>query len=382
MRLGLHQADLRDPVKKLLKKGPSGEWIEADLYHFHGDFLLTPQLIDPNVLCYNWNFTLSEEDSVRLPHVQELGEGQRPVRTFQPGCRSFRLRSVALRDSEVKDSQLLWPTKGTTWPSVFYLHVNGVEMFVRRKFHNGKDLPLDITKHLKRGENKVSAHFLLDDKECQNFKYFFGIERMLTTMFEHVESTVGTMSADETRRIIHKRLTPLSNDDDVAFITDNLTINLVDPFMAQIFKVPARSMHCTHLECFDLETFIRTRKSESGPTPFNDNWRCPICDADARPQCLRVDPFLVEVRDELIRTHRLETAQAIQVKADGTWALKVTQDESSVTPHQSRAASVTAKRKADSTPDPGPESSRPKTESSPDRNLIVYPQGREVIEID
>lgn len=382
MRLGLHQADLRDPVKKLFQKGPQGEWVETELYHFQADFLLTPQIIDLDALSYNWTFTLSEEDYHRFPHLQDLGQGQRPIRTFQPGCRSFRLRSIALSDPQKKDLERLWSTRVTTWPSVFYIHVNGVEMFVRRKVHNGKDLPLDITKHLKLGENKVHVHFLLGAQECEKFKYFFGIERMLTTKFEDVLNMVGTTPAEETRQLIHDRLTPSVSDDDVAFITDNLTISLVDPFTAQILKVPVRSINCTHLECFDLETFIGTRKSESGPAPFRDNWRCPICDADARPRCLRVDRFLVEILDELTRTHRLEAAQAIQVKADGAWTLKAVHDDSLTSPHPSRAASLVTKRKADSTPDTGPEATRPKSENPSNRESSVHLQERLVIELD
>lgn len=382
MRLGIHQADLRDPVKKLVKSGPQGHMVEAELYHFQSDFLLTPQSIDPNVHSYAWDFTLSEDDWHRYPLFQEPGQGQRSVRIFQPGCRTFRLRSIALSDSEGRDSERLWPTRGTTWPSVFYIHVNGVEMFVRRKVHNGKDLPLDITKNLRLGANKLVVHFLLDAKECENFRYFFGIERMVTSAFEHAQGTVGNMSADETRRLIHDRLTPSVNDDDVAFITDSLTISLTDPFTSQILKVPVRSRSCSHLECFDLETFIRTRKSESGPTPFFDNWRCPICDADARPQCLRVDNFLVEILDELAPTQGLETAKAIQVKADGSWTLKVAHDGSSVSPHPNRAGSVAAKRKADGITGAGPEGSRPKTECSSDRRPNGHSQERVVIEID
>lgn len=381
MRLGIHQANLRDPVKKLVKPGPNGELIETELYHFQGNFLLLPQPIDPNAHSYTWNFALTEEDWARLPHLQELGEGQLPVRTFKPDSRSFRLRSIALCGSEEKDLKLLWPTRATTWPSVFYIHVNDVEMFVRRKTHNGKDLPLDITKHLKLGENKVVVHFLLGEKECENFKYFFGIERMVTTVYEHAHRAVVSMPADTTRQIIRNRLTPSADDDDVAFITDNITISLVDPFMAQIFNVPARSMHCTHLECFDVETFIRTRKSESGPAPFNDNWRCPICGSDARPQCLRVDNFLVEVRNEVDRIQRLEDAKAIQVKADGTWTLKVVQDDSAVGQHPSRPNSVSAKRKAESIPDMGRGASRSKTENTPDQDTHDH-QERLVIEID
>lgn len=383
MRLGLHQADLRDPVKKLVKRDSTGEMTETQLYHFQSDFLLTPQSIDPNASCYNWHFDMTEDDCGRFPRLQDPGQGQRLVRTFQTGCRSFRLRSIKLSESEKDDSPRLWPTKNTIWPSVFYIHVNGVEMFPRRKVQNGKDLPLDITHHLKHGQNRVTVHFILGDDECKDFTYAFGIERMVTTSFEHVRRVVGVSPAEETRQVIRKRLTPSVNDDEFSFITDNLTINLVDPYMAQIYNTPVRSVHCNHLEAFDLDTYIHTRKSESGPTPFNDNWYCPICRTDARPQFLRVDGFLSEVRDELIRSGRLELAQAIKVQADGAWSLKVPSEEAPHSPRvDRRSTSVTGKRKADSVIESELDNMRPKSDGSPVRDAHARTHEPVVIVLD
>lgn len=384
MRLGLHQADLRDPVKKFIGQEPNGERVDVtELYHFANDFSLTPQFIDGNVPCYEWSFNLSEEDYSRLPrlHHDEPGQGQRPVQTLQAGCRTFRLRSVTMCDSEREDPTQSWFTKGTTWPSVFYIFVNGVEMFVRRKPHNGKDLPLDITKHLMKGENKVTVHFLLGPDECKDFRYAFGIERMITTTFEHARQAAKVIPVVETYQIIRKRLTP-SEDDDVAFLTDSLTINLIDPFTAHIFQTPVSSMFCTHLECFDLDTFVKTCKSEPGPAPLKSNWRCPICHADARPQCLRINNFLILVRDELIRTRRLEAAQAIQVKADGTWFLKVAAVDSPPSSPVNGTSDPTAKKRKADTLDPDLGPSRPKTEGSPDENPRARSQGPVVIELD
>lgn len=378
MRLGLHQADLRDPVKKLFKPGPTGGLTESELYHFQSDFLLTPQSIDPKMSCYNWNFDLPPDDYRRFPKLQDPGQRQRLVRIFQPGCRTFRLRSIKLSESEKDDLPRLWPIGSTTWPSVFYIHVNGVEMFPRRKVHNGKDFPVDITQHLKPGENKVTVHFLLGNDECKDFKYAFAIERMVTTSFEHVRRAVAVTTTETTREVIRKRLTPSVNDEDFSFITDNLTINLVDPFMAQIYNIPARSIYCNHLECFDLDTYIHTRRSLPGPTPFNDNWQCPICRADARPQCLRVDGFLTEVRNELICSRRLAT-HAIQVKADGTWSVKVPSDDSSSNPPlDRRSASSTSKRRADSVIEPETE----RRSKSPEKNAHARTHEPVVIEID
>jgi hypothetical protein len=52
-----------------------------------------------------------------------------------------------------------------------------------------------------------------------------------------------------------------------------------------------------------------------------DQWRCPICRADARPQYLVVDGFLEEVKKALDAQGRSNT-RAINVHQDGSWKPK------------------------------------------------------------
>jgi hypothetical protein len=380
MRLGLHQADLREPVKQLVRQTPGG-YEETALYQFLGEFLLSPTRIDPDVFSYRWNFSISAEDYQRFPRYSDRGQGQRSIRIYQPGCRTYRLRAIALPDSHKEKMQSFWPTANTTWPSVLYIFVNNKEQYVRRKVHNGKDLPLDITRHLREGENEVNVHLLLGPGECQKFQYAMAIETMEVSEYNDVLARTRHILASETRANIKKRLKSTTDDDELAVVTDSLTIPLIDPFMAQVFNTPARSTHCNHIECFDLETFVTTRKSQSGPTAMNDNWRCPICKADARPQFLAVDHFFVDVCEELKKDGRLETAQSIEVRADGKWSVKVaTEDGSPSSPKQRRLSQTpsSAKRKADSMTGAAEQPSRPKHESPP--NIPV--QEPTIIEID
>lgn len=348
MRLGLHQAGLRDPLKKCIKKGPGGEMREAELYHYVSHFALEPSVVDPKGYNYVWNFSVSADDMTRHPRPVEtpVREGHRRILTYQSGCRTFRLRCVALPASETEKTKTLWHTAPTTWPSVFYIHLNGKEFTPRRKVHNGKDLPLDITLDLQQGDNKLQVDLLLGPDECKNIRYYFGVEIMDVSRFDLVRSLVRALPAEAVRQKIQKRLNKTIEDDDVAVVTDNLTISLIDPFTAQVCHTPARSSHCDHQECFDLETFIKTRKSVSGPTPMNDNWRCPICNADARPQLLLLDRFLEDVRMQLIQRKQLEGAKSIQIKPDGTWTVKTTRDEAA--PAREKPPRLfSAKRKAD-----------------------------------
>ncbi|KAJ5389961.1 uncharacterized protein N7496_001029 [Penicillium cataractarum] len=380
MRLGLHQADLRDPVKQLVRRTPNG-LEETALYQYLNGFMLDPTQIDPDVFGYRWKFSISPDDYQRFPRYADRGQGQRLVRTYQPGCRTYRLRITALPDSKKEEVQTFWPTANTTWPSVLYIFVNNNEMYVRRKVHNGKDLPLDITRHLHEGENEVNVHFLLATNECKNFHYVAGVETMDISEYNEVLALTHHVPASETRANIKKRLKPNTDDDELAVVTDSLTVPLIDPFMAQIFNTPARSSKCNHIECFDLDTFITTRKSQSGTSPMIDNWFCPICKADARPQFLVVDHFFVEVRDAIVKRGVLDTAQSIQIRADGSWTVKAVSDDASPSsPTRSRLSQPpsSGKRKADSMTGAVEQNARTKHESTP----TAPAQDPVVIEID
>lgn len=375
MLLGLHQADLRDPIKKLVRRGLTG-LVDSELFFYLHGFAMPPTFIDPEEMSFEYNFNVSQDDLRRVPRLEISNNGKQPVTCFQPGCTTVRLRAIALGSSNKDKVYDLWPTTTTSWPSVFYIHVNNKELFVRRKSHNGKDLPLDITHCLIEGENKLSLHFLLEPGECKNFRYVFGIESMLIHGYDQVRRQATTIPAYETRERIQKRLSSTTDDDDLAVVSDSLTVGLIDPFMAQIYNTPARSRNCDHLECFDIDTFIDTRKSQSGPAALNDNWQCPICKADARPSHLIIDDFFVNVRTELVSSGRLEGTTAIDIRADGSWTTKVVSDEHSAL-DQNKSSTISVKRKATGSLDRA--ASRSKQEPSPS---IINHQDHTVIEID
>lgn len=377
-RLGLHLVGLRDPMKRLVKQGPDGNDIETDLFTYLDAFIVHPTVVDVDQPIYKWNFSLGDELQ-KFPHIAHGKETQFSVWTFRPGCRTIRLRCIRLPGNPDTVTEQTWSTAPTFWPSVFYISVNGKELYVRRKVHNGKDLPLDITEHLHAGENNVRLDIILGQDECKTSKFVFGVEAMEVAEFDQILNLIKSVPAADSRAAIKKRLSPITDDDDddLAVVTDNLTIDLVDPFMARIFDVPARSLHCNHHECFDRDTFIRTRNSTSGQTPMVDNWRCPICKGDARPQFLVVDQFLAEIHAELTRTNRLDGIRAIQIKVDGTWTFKYDTDE--ISPGADHPFS--AKRKAEDSL--GPVAMRPRNDVFNDRRSpAVRTQEHTVIELD
>jgi hypothetical protein len=180
-------------------------------------------------------------------------------------------------------------------------------------------------------KKKVQCHLMDGDILLQRFKintesrdivYALAVEDMDTLSFTQARELAQVLPSPQSRERIRRRLSSSAADDELSIVSDYLTVNLVDPFMARIFNIPARGIMCGHLECFDLETYIMTRASKEGKVILKENWKCPICSTDACPQNLIVDGFLSEVRADLAHSGRLEGARAIKIKADGSWELR------------------------------------------------------------
>lgn len=380
LRLALHQAHLRDPIKKLARQSASGEEL-VELFQFFTSFMVPPTLLGQIECLFNWKFSLSSADCERIPRLSPTRTGHRPIRVFHEGCRTYHLRCIKASPSTSTEdlNPRAWSVAESAWPSVIYIFVNGVEHFVRRKVHNGKDLPLDITDALREGENDISFHFLRNPAETRDALYAAAVELMGVSNLDQTKQLAQILPAAETNERVQKQLLSSCADDEMCIVNDDISVNLVDPFTARVFKIPARGVDCPHLECFDFDTYLMTKSSKTGKGPMEFNWRCPICGKDARPQSLVIDNYLVNVRADLERNDQLEDAKSIRIKADGSWELKVDQDMPAAERGGLTAGPVPRKRIQDDVDSPRP-AQRIKTHDS----LSPRPSipATEVIELD
>ncbi|GAD93391.1 MIZ zinc finger domain protein [Paecilomyces variotii No. 5] len=321
----IHQLHLRDPARKQVRQGPEGE-VEEELFQYLHSFAVIPTCLGQTETIFGFTFNVSNDALCKLPRDNMFPDGRRATRVLSNENRLYRLRCIKAPTSSQSVSEDAWVAAESVWPSVFYLHVNGKEMFVRRKTHHAKDLPLDITPNLGEGSNEITLHFLRSQEERDSLLYALAVEVLEIADLKRVQSLVRPLAASDSRLQIQQRLSVSATDEELSVVNDYITIGLIDPFMAQIFDVPARGRSCKHQECFDLDAYFSTRASKSGNGPMKENWKCPICREDCRPQNLVIDEFLVEVRAELQRSGKLKEARAIHVKADGTWQPKVEQD--------------------------------------------------------
>ncbi|KAL4873263.1 hypothetical protein BDV12DRAFT_160711 [Aspergillus spectabilis] len=327
-RLAIHQAHLRDSVNQFISVNVTGSE-DTELLPHVTSFVVEPEPLRQPKRAFKWQFSLSERELKHRPCLQPQGKGQRMHRIFKEGDQSYRLRCIKVPRSTAKVSEHSWCVAETVWPCAIYMSVNGSEVFPRRKLHNGKNFPLDITAALQEGVNNVTVHFILGAAEQKDFTYAMAVEVLTFSSPTQAKALTQHLSAAESRERMCGRLVRNSSteDDELCIVSDDLKVSLVDPYTARLFVVPVRGCHCEHLECFDHETFIQTHALKSGDrSALEADWRCPICRQDARPQSLVVDGFLTEVRKELERTNRCDGARALQIKADGTWEVQTEED--------------------------------------------------------
>lgn len=342
-RLAIHQAHLRDPINNFVSVDDAGEK-PTELLPYLTSFLLEPTILREPDRALKWLGLLSDRHIQHRPVCQSQGSGQRMLRTFKDGSQTYRLRCIKVPLSTTDLSEQSWCVAETSWPTAIYMHVNDQEVFARRKIHNTRDLPLDITLQLREGKNTIDFHFVLGHAEQGNFTYAVAVEVLTFRSLAPAKTLAQTLPADASLKRVCGKLArkPDDEDDELRIVSDDLKVSLVDPFTACLFNLPVRGSQCDHTECFDHETFLQTRLLKSGDqSPIEADWRCPICRRDARPQSLVVDEFLLYVRQELERTNRCNGARLLQVKADGTWEVKTDEDLPS-----SEQAGTAAKRKS------------------------------------
>ncbi|KAL2133023.1 hypothetical protein VTI74DRAFT_3029 [Chaetomium olivicolor] len=347
--MSLHQAHVRSP-KRIIKDGETERF-----YQSIKSLAVGPTPLRPKNSIYEFRFEVTEEQFALATLKSQIGPALLPVVQHFNGALRWRLRCCLVPGSVTTPSEPQWATLEVSWPANIFMTLNGQALDVRRQSHNGKDLPTEITDFIICGTNvlKIGVPDMQRDSNTRN--RFMAVEMLETlshsTIITHIWSR-GVIPEEETLATINKRLTS-STDDDVSFEAPDLAIDLADPFSSTIFKVPARGMACTHMECFDLETWLETRPAKksadcphggvscgcpSGEEPSNpDRWRCPICSKDARPYSLRIDGFLLKVRKQLEEEGKLRT-KSMRVKADGSWTVILEEDDDGGSDEEAPAA--------------------------------------------
>lgn len=313
----LHQAQARSPI--LVAVDDTGNSIsQNDFFGFVKGLSVMPNRLSTVKRHFKWSFEVRKESSDLLASEVSGPNGAPPTRMVRPGTLLCRIRCIKVKgDTPVTESE--WVVTDNTWPNGVALLLNGTALEIRRKIHHGKDLSIDVTKHLREGNNTFSiATTTLRQDDQVSFE--LGLETIEITDSTKIKEAIAKLDGQESLRRILAH--PPSIDPDIEVVDATVLLDLTDPHTARIFNIPVRGRTCRHNQCFDLDVFLQTRIRKTPNHPSSpDHFKCPICGADARPQSLVMDLFFMKVRIELERMKRLDV-KTVMLDEQGTWKIK------------------------------------------------------------
>ena len=253
-------------------------------------------------------------------------------RVMCPNSYTYRIRCVKSPLGRALPSTEEWVVSNHSWPSYIAILLNDQALDVRRQSHYGKDLPIDVTRIVKEGQNVLTMAIMDPSSVSNNNEQFFvGLEAIQTLSYPQTKFSIASLDLLTAQERILSRIRAATNDPDVVILQPEIVLDLTDPFTSSIFVVPVRGVNCTHTQCFDLDTFLSTRsggasKDKSARPCSPDEFRCPICKGDVRPCSLVIDSFFQSIRDKLQAMGRLDV-KAVEIGITGEWVIKEDEEE-------------------------------------------------------
>lgn len=320
----LHQAHLRSPTLSYLDPSKVSSRV-TKCYRFIEHILMPPAELDSKNRHVNWEFNVNKELTDLFAPDAFNCHGAPPTRAIVPGSQLCRIRCIKLKGKSGMPTQSEWAVADNVWPDSTAVILNGIALDIRKKTHHGKDLPIDVTRYIKPGQNTLSTAVIGFEKDSIS-RYVIGVEFVQVVDEQQIKNEIKIFPCLEARQRILDQSKKV--DPDIEVIQSQRVLDLTDPFTARIFEVPVRGANCNHNQCFDRDTFLETRTAKVPGEPCGpDEFRCPICGQDARPQSLMIDTFFLSVRMRLQERDRLD-AKAIILHDSGKWEIKEEEEAS------------------------------------------------------
>lgn len=314
----VHQAHLQSPILEVRTLNGMLDPI-TKYFTYIKDVAILPQRLHGQKRHLTWSWDEAREDGQPLASCTLPQDGSPARMSVSIGARMCRLRCIKLEGGKDSPTESDWVAAEHTWPDYIAIILNGKGLELRKKLHQGKNMPVNITSSIKEGRNSVSialSQLAPDDHSV----YAFGLENIHVTNARIIKSEIKTVSCLEAREDI--RRTFGLGDPDVQVLDPSITLDVTDPYSSSLCCIPVRSTLCRHHQCFDLDIFLSTRSSKTPTEPCEpDQFRCPICKVDARPKNLFIDGFLMKIREELEQLKRLD-AKFIVIDEIGKWSIK------------------------------------------------------------
>lgn len=150
----LHQVEVQSPTMTLVSSNRSQD-TDAASFAIVKSVEVMPAQLSAEKRHFTWRFDIAKVNFDSLAQDANTTDGSSPNRIVGIGSVLYRLRCINVT-SPVAVQESDWVVAETVWPKGVAVLLNGIALEIRRKSHYGKDLPIDLTKHMKEGENVLS----------------------------------------------------------------------------------------------------------------------------------------------------------------------------------------------------------------------------------
>lgn len=198
------------------------------------------------------------------------------------------------------------PDAHVAFPAPLEIHVNGTHCRDNVKGIKGKPgtaRPANITRLVNRTPevNKIELVYAANTKYY--LLYCFIAEAHSSEEIAFEVSQRGHIHLASTVEEIKKEYT--NGDDDLVVATSSLSLKC--PLTYSRMTMPAKSIYCLHIQCFDCLSFLQLQ--EQIPT-----WTCPICSRVIQLADLAVSDYYLEILQNVSKGVELVT-----LRPDGSW---------------------------------------------------------------
>ncbi|KAK9289595.1 hypothetical protein L1049_007751 [Liquidambar formosana] len=207
------------------------------------------------------------------------------------------------------------------WPQYAGLQVNGLAVRAINRpgsqllGANGRDNGPIITACISDGLNRIS----LTGRDARIFCLGVRIlkrrtiQQVLNLIPKELDSEQFEDALARVCRCFGGGAENADSDSDLEVVADSVTVNLRCPMSGSRIKIASRFKPCTHMGCFDLETFVELNQ-------HSRKWQCPICLTNYSLEDIIVDPYFNRITT-MMRSCG-EDVTEIEVKPDGCWRAK------------------------------------------------------------
>ena len=284
--------------------------------------------LPPDGILQKRSWAVAAKDALLLcPAQPPRAPGEPPTRpNVRAGALVYKLRCVAAAaagepyppspppgaDADA-DADAHWDLKGTTWPASLFVEINGHRVDFRRRPRWGRDLPVDVTHLVRAGTNELQAVRMSSAAAATDADRpaFYAVLELFRCVGEDaLRDSLSVLGPAAARAEVVRRLAPRADrpgggasgaaDDELIVSTRTVMVGVRCPLSFRPMRMPVRGRSCRHLDCFDFDNFMGSRRGASlGLPPPDDSYKCPHCGRPARPEHLLVDGFLRDVLDAM-----------------------------------------------------------------------------------